>query len=143
MKLAGVGAVLGLFLVGCNNGGGSADTGPVSDSARAREAAPADLARTDLPGDAGGAPTCLGTKYPGKGTIDPDNPDFEDALWTKAEVQQKFAAAKAQGLAAYRAYKAAQRASGVLDCAFCTCGCAASDGHLSAIDCFKDMHGFG
>ncbi len=104
------------------------------------------------PGDASGTPTgsgtaavvCdLGTMYPGVSTIDPDAPVFQDATHTQAEVTADFEQAKAAGSMAYLAYKAARDHADVLDCAFCACGCADSIGHLSAIDCFKDMHGFG
>lgn len=137
-RFAYIGAVTGLLLAGCSGDSSQRDVG-APDRTLEREAAAVDLQQNDTGED----PTCLGTKYPGKGTIDPDNPDFEDALWTKEEVQNKFAAAKAQDLPAYHAYRAASRASAVLECAFCACGCATSDAHLSAIDCFKDMHGFG
>jgi hypothetical protein len=93
--------------------------------------------------DAPPAPQCLGTRWPGRQTIDPDNPDFEDQTWSKAQVQGKFAEAKQQGSDAYKAYKAARVHASVLPCAFCACGCATLEGHESAIDCFKDMHGFG
>ena len=74
--------------------------------------------------------------------IDPDAPVFNDASWTQAKVSQVFVEAKGQNTSAYLAYKAARDYAHVLDCAFCSCGCAPSIGHLSAIDCFKDMHGF-
>ena len=74
--------------------------------------------------------------------LDPDAPVYEDARWTQAEVEAAFAEAAAEDSAAYRAYKAALAYPGLLECAWCACGCADSDGHLSALDCFKDMHGF-
>lgn len=85
----------------------------------------------------------LGTMYPDLPLIDPDNPDYEDAIYSKAQVKEAFAKDKADNGSAYRAYKAALQHQDVLACAFCACGCAPSIGHLSAIDCFKDMHGFG
>lgn len=96
-----------------------------------------------------GAPTAqpvvceLGTMYPTWPPIDPDNPDFEDDVFSKEQVIETFATDKAKNGDAYRAYKAALVHQDVLDCAFCSCGCTPSIGHLSAIDCFKDMHGFG
>ena len=87
--------------------------------------------------------TCeLGTMYPGTGVIDPDAPVFSDANWPQDKVTQTFAQAKTDASTAYLAYRAARDYAKYLDCAFCACGCAQSIGHLSAIDCFKDMHGF-
>jgi hypothetical protein len=74
--------------------------------------------------------------------IDPDAPVYQDAVWTQPEVDQAFAAAKAQSSSAYRAYRAARDHAEYMPCAFCGCGCASAAGHASAIDCFKDMHGF-
>ena len=54
----------------------------------------------------------------------------------------QFSIAKAEGMDAYKAYKAAFDNAEVLECAFCNCGCYPEPGHLSATDCFKDMHGF-
>lgn len=84
----------------------------------------------------------LGTMYPGLPAIDPDNPDFSDDVFSKEQVIADFAEDKAKNGAAYRAYKAALENQETLECAFCACGCAPSIGHTSAIDCFKDMHGF-
>lgn|GEM_PF-6868320 len=85
----------------------------------------------------------LGTMYPGVAVIDPDNPVYEDAFNTQAQVEQKFASGKIANSKAYRGYKAAWKYPELLLCAFCACGCEDSPGHLSAVDCFKDMHGFG
>jgi uncharacterized protein with PCYCGC motif len=128
-----------LLLVGSCTGstGGAADArvdlGAVSE-------APLD-ATGDLRPD--GPPECLGTMYPGIGPIDPDAPVFSDANWTQDEVTAAFLEAKAQNSDAYRAYKAALLLGDILECAFCTCGCHESIGHLSSADCYKDMHGFG
>jgi hypothetical protein len=84
----------------------------------------------------------LGSMYPNQGVIDPDAPVFEDANWDQAKVSDAFAKAKADGTTAYLAYRAARDYTQHLDCAFCACGCAPGIGHRSAIDCFKDMHGF-
>jgi hypothetical protein len=86
----------------------------------------------------------LGTIYPNRQLIDPDNPDYEESGWTKQQVIDAFADAKAQNNQAYRAYRAAFQYSEYMECPFCACGCAAPSlsNHLSAIDCFKDMHGF-
>jgi hypothetical protein len=95
---------------------------------------------------AGGAPqlACdLGSVYPAADVIDPDAPVYQDATWTQPEVEQAFAEAKTQSSPAYRAYRAARDHAEYMRCAFCSCGCAPVAGHLSAIDCFKDMHGFG
>ncbi|GMV16146.1 MAG: hypothetical protein AMXMBFR56_43700 [Polyangiaceae bacterium] len=95
-------------------------------------------------GGAGTAPVAceLGTMYPELTVIDPDAPQYSDASWTQADVATLFAKAKTDGSMAYLAYRAARDHSHLLDCAFCSCGCAPGIGHLSAIDCFKDMHGF-
>ncbi len=128
-----------LLLVGSCAGstGGAAD-------ARVDVGAPSD-APSDATGDLrpDGAPECLGTMYPGIGPIDPDAPVFSDATWTQQEVTAAFLEAKVQNSDAYRAYKAALSLGDILECAFCICGCHESIGHLSAADCFKDMHGFG
>lgn len=84
----------------------------------------------------------LGSSTPDAPVIDPDAPVYEDDAWTQAEVEVAFAGAAAEDSPAYRAYKAALAHPEYLECAYCACGCAHSDGHLSAIDCFKDMHGF-
>lgn len=84
----------------------------------------------------------LGTLYPSAGVIDPDSPVFSDEMHTQADVTDLFAKAKAESSPAYAAYLAARENAGVLGCAFCACGCASSIGHLSAVDCFKDLHGF-
>jgi hypothetical protein len=84
-----------------------------------------------------------GTMYPAANVIDPDNPLYSDASITQQEVTDKFATAKAQNTSAYRAYRAARDNVGYMPCAYCKCGCGSSIGHESAIDCFKDMHGFG
>jgi hypothetical protein len=127
---------------GCSDDSGTADGGGPDGKATA-DAATADSGGTDsaIKPDTAGV-TCLGTLYPGVGVINPDNPDYSDSLWSKTEVKTKFAQAKAQGLQVYKAYKAAYDNADVLYCAFCACGCAGNPGHLSAVDCFKDMHGF-
>jgi hypothetical protein len=84
----------------------------------------------------------LGTVYPSQQVIDPDNPVYQDASVTQAEVTEMFAQAKAEDTSAYRAYRAARDFVEYMECPFCACGCAAGSGHLSAIDCFKDTHGF-
>lgn len=94
-------------------------------------------------GGAAGALCQLGTMYPGVATIDPDAPVYQDKIWSQDLVTQSFADGKKQSSKPYLAYKAAREQAGVLDCAFCACGCAQGVGHKSAIDCFKDMHGFG
>ena len=87
--------------------------------------------------------TCdLGSSYLDLGVIDPDDPSFEDGDWAEEDVRDAFADARDHDSKTYRAYRAAREHAGLLECAFCSCGCAASDGHLSALDCFKDMHGF-
>ena len=84
----------------------------------------------------------LGTMDPDAPLIDPDAPVFSDASWTQEEVEAAFAAAREEDSTAYRAYRAAGAWPDHLSCAWCACGCAAADGHQSALDCFKDMHGF-
>lgn len=96
----------------------------------------------DAAGDAPAVVCDLGTMYPTLDVIDPDAPVYSDASWTQGAVVALFDNAKAKGSIEYLAYRAARDYSHVLDCAFCSCGCAPSIGHLSAIDCFKDMHGF-
>lgn len=93
-------------------------------------------------GAATGIVCSLGTMYPDRTVIDPDAPVYQDADWTQQAVTTAFAEAKAQNSQAYRAYKAANKYTQYLQCAFCACGCATSPGHKSAIDCYKDMHGF-
>ncbi len=94
-------------------------------------------------GGAGSVVCTLGTVYPNRDTIDPDAPDYEEPGWTKPEVAQAFADAKAADDKAYRAYRAAHQYAQFLECPFCACGCAIMDvAHQSAVDCFKDMHGF-
>jgi hypothetical protein len=84
-----------------------------------------------------------GTKYPNANVIDPDSPVYEDASWTQQEVVDNFVEAKSLGLPAYPAYRAAREHSQYLECAYCKCGCGGPTlAHQSAIDCFKDMHGF-
>jgi len=92
--------------------------------------------------DAGPA-QCLGNMYEEAPVIDPDHPVFSDASHTAEQVAAMFAQAAAENSRAYQAYRAARDQSAVLSCAFCACGCSSSPGHLSAIDCFKDLHGFG
>ena len=130
---------------GC--GGGSAEgasgqsAGSDASDATAGDAA-IDVA-ADVTTNADAAASCeLGTMYPDAPAIDPDAPVYEDASWTQAEVTAAFAEAKAQNTYAYQAYRAASELGSLLECPFCACGCAPSIGHRSAIDCFKDMHGF-
>ncbi|MGZ3424204.1 MAG: hypothetical protein ACXWUG_21485 [Polyangiales bacterium] len=85
---------------------------------------------------------CFGTGLPDSVLIDPDDPHFSDEGHTEEQVKAMFADAKAKDTAAYRAYRAARANADVLPCAFCACGCATA-GHRSAIDCYKDLHGFG
>lgn len=136
---------------GCEagHGGGASETVPHSheDGDHTHDVGapmdPNEPASVDAIGSVPAEVVCeLGTKYPGQAPIDPDVPDFEEEGWTKAEVAAAFAADKAKNGPAYRAYKAAVAHQDVLECAFCACGCGPSIGHLSAIDCFKDMHGF-
>ncbi len=87
-------------------------------------------------------PVCLESVYPDQSVIDPDDPRFEDDAHTLEEVQVMFASARQDSSDAYWAYKAAYDHSDLIQCAFCSCGCAITSGHLSAIDCFKDLHGF-
>lgn len=92
---------------------------------------------------AAGEPVCLGTVYPDGAVINPDDPVYSSETLPQDYVSEKFAEAKAADSKAYRAYLAAyEDGQEVLECAFCACGCAESDGHISAIDCFKDFHGF-
>ena len=90
-----------------------------------------------------GISDCLGSIYPDRGVINPDDPQYEDNIYTFEQVRQMFAQAKQENSRAYRAYKAAYTYSHLANCAFCACGCSESSGHLSAVDCFKDIHGFG
>lgn len=84
----------------------------------------------------------LGSVYPDAHVIDPDTPNYSDAHWTQAEVEEAFVEAASDDSRAYQAYAAARDHADLLECAFCDCGCAPSVDHLSAVDCFKDMHGF-
>ena len=83
------------------------------------------------------------TMYPELTVIDPDDPTYSDATWTNEEVRAEFAAARDGDTDAYRAYRTAHARPDLMYCGFCPCGCSASIGHESGIDCFKDMHGFG
>lgn len=85
----------------------------------------------------------LGTVYPNSSVIDPDNPKYSDSKYTAVQVKTEFAQAKQFNSKAYKAYKAAFEHPELMECGFCPCGCQTLDGHESAIDCFKDMHGFG
>ncbi|MBW2263456.1 MAG: hypothetical protein JRG91_15935 [Deltaproteobacteria bacterium] len=97
----------------------------------------------DVEDDSPGVVCELGTIYPGGPVIDPDAPIYSDSMWTQEEVEAAFAAAKVENNAFYRGYLAAYKYPEVLECPFCACGCATmSISHLSAVDCFKDMHGF-
>ena len=84
----------------------------------------------------------LGSEHPDREVIDPDDPDYEDSNWTADQVQDAFAEARAEDDDAYRAYAAARDHADLLECPFCDCGCGPGNGHLSAVDCFKGMHGF-
>jgi hypothetical protein len=119
-------AALGLG-TGCSSSGGSP---AVAD------------AGADVSWDPGPV-TCYDTKYPGVSPIDPDAPNFSDPDHTVDATKALFAKAKADNSAAYRAYKIAHDNPEALQCARCACGCARSLGHISAVDCFKDLHGFG
>ena len=97
-----------------------------------------DSTNTPLP-----EPLCLGSVYgPDVAVINPDNPDYEGDGYTHDEVAQLFTEARAANNQAYRAYRAAYEHPDVVQCAFCLCGCASSVDHVSAEDCFKDLHGF-
>lgn len=88
------------------------------------------------------AATCkLGTGFPQLTLINPDNPDYAGDGYTKAQVKTLFADGKAKKSTAYLAYLAAYENADYISCPFCDCGCQAA-GHLSAVDCFKTMHGF-
>jgi hypothetical protein len=87
-------------------------------------------------------PGGLGSLYGDAQVIDPDDPVYEDAAFDQAEVEQLFAEARDQGNETYGAYAAAREHAAALEYAFCSCGCASTIDHLSAVDCFKDMHGF-
>jgi hypothetical protein len=94
-------------------------------------------------GGAAGVVSCdLGSVYPDSTVIDPDAPVYEGTGWSQSSVTQAFAEAKAEDSSAYRAYRAARDHTEYMECPFCACGCAEGNGHRSAIDCFKDMHGF-
>jgi hypothetical protein len=126
--------------VGCSEDGSLPADATVSHS----DTTQSDAAKDDATStQEAGTPTCYGAKYPTGKTIDPDNPDYEDAVWTKADVKKQFAAAKAANTDAYKAYKAALAVGRVLECAYCVCGCVSLESHKSAVDCFVDMHGFG
>jgi hypothetical protein len=100
----------------------------------------------DPPSDPAQAPTTLcdyGSVYPNASVIDPDNPVYQDGSWTQQEVIDNFEQAKLLGKDAYPAYRAARDHAQYMECAYCKCGCGGPAlGHESAIDCFKDMHGF-
>jgi len=128
-------ALVGLLAVAC---GGKSD--PVDSSVGGGtddNAAVDDTSSTD------GVVCELGTIYPTAGVIDPDNPVYSGSDYSQAEVTAAFDEARADDSMAYRAYKAAYTWPDVMECAFCSCGCAdMSIDHQSAVDCFKDMHGF-
>ncbi len=99
-----------------------------------------DIAAPDVPVE---PIQCLGSVYPDSGPIDPDNPVFSDAYYDQEQVSGMFAQAKADDIKAYKAYKAGHLYPELLECAFCDCGCEGPpSNHVSAVDCFKDMHGF-
>lgn len=133
-----------LFLlgaVGCSDSGQSnrLDAEVTLDAAADAEVVQPDMT-PDLEPD--GPVECFGTIYPGIDPIDPDAPIYSDADWTQEQVTVAFDDAKAGNTLAYRAYKAAYELGDILECAFCACGCASLVDHVSAMDCFKDMHGF-
>ena len=87
--------------------------------------------------------TCLGSVYgPDVPNIDPDDPIYEDDQYSQEQVTEMFEEAAAANNTAYQAYAISLQYPDVVECAFCACGCRTSDEHLSAVDCFKDMHGF-
>lgn len=92
--------------------------------------------------DALAAAKNLGTVYPTRGVINPDDPNYEGDGFSKQQVSEMFSRVKAENGPAYRAYKAAFNNADNLHYAFCGCGCALVSNHISAVDCFKDMHGF-
>ncbi|MBI2892337.1 MAG: hypothetical protein HYY06_02215 [Deltaproteobacteria bacterium] len=122
----------------------SKDSGPERDSAALRDAAAAIDGGGALDAALDSAPTveCLGTAFPDRQVIDPDDPVFSDDQWTQEEVQDAFVQARAEDNAAYRAYRFAHLRPDLVECGFCTCGCDEHEGHQSNQDCFKDMHGF-
>ncbi len=85
---------------------------------------------------------CLGTVYPDRDVIDPDDPNYAGDGYSADEVDALFAQGAAEGSDAYLAYVAAAAYPDLLECAWCACSCHVSAGHESAVDCFKDMHGF-
>ena len=85
---------------------------------------------------------CLGSVYGDAPSIDPDYPIYDGEDYTQQEVTEAFAEARAQNSYAYQAYRIARDNPELMECAFCSCGCAVTEGHISAVDCFKDMHGF-
>lgn len=125
------GIVLALCACGTDAGGGSSNASGSGGTAAGGSG-----------GEASGIVCSLGTMYPDRAVIDPDAPVYHDSAWSQQEVTDSFAQAKAQDSQAYRAYKAANKYTQYLQCAFCACGCATQPGHKSAIDCYKDMHGF-
>jgi hypothetical protein len=93
-------------------------------------------------GAAGDAGECLGSRWPERAVIDPDAPAYSDSTHDAALVTAWFEDAKHADSPAYQAYSSAHRKPELLGCAFCPCGCAAAAAHRSAVDCFKDLHGF-
>lgn len=128
------------WTLGCGGGG---DAAPINNADPDGASDATVEAGAEAQSDTGSAGvSCLGSVYPSRGPIDPDGPDYEESGWTKQDVADAFAEAKTQGTKAFRAYKAAHTYPELLECAFCACGCASTFGHVSALDCFKDMHGF-
>lgn len=147
-----------LASVGCGSGGhgggAAADAGRdaavAHDAAVTVDAAPATDAEvprdaaTDAPDERTVAEICgTLTAHADWEVIDPDDPTFSDASWTNDEVRAAFDTARLENTDAYRAYRMAHERPDLMVCGFCPCGCNGSLGHLSGIDCFKDMHGFG
>jgi hypothetical protein len=97
---------------------------------------------TETPVDEGPPIECRGSRAPEQALIDPDDPTYEDADFSNELVRTMFERSRTSNAAAYRSYRAALENADVLSCAFCACGCAGTLKHVSAIDCFKDMHGF-
>lgn len=94
------------------------------------------------PVDEGPPVECRGTSMPERDVVNPDDPTFSDSNFTNEQVREMFAKSRANNAAAYRSYSAAKANADVLSCAFCSCGCSGPLRHMSALDCFKDMHGF-
>ncbi|NOY25094.1 MAG: hypothetical protein GXP62_04390 [Oligoflexia bacterium] len=143
--------LLAVIMIACGAANKSGETGTNAGTTAGTTAADggtvattSDAGATADAGSSTGTIECtLGSVYGDAPTIDPDNPVYSDSEWTQADIEAAFAQAQADNTTAYQAYHFAASADGsILECAFCACGCATTQGHLSAIDCFKDMHGF-